>query len=137
MKLHLPIVPPTTTHQSKKIVRFGGFSKLADTDKLKAAIASYEGLLLQGRPKERIIGPIALDITFVWPHKKSTPKKHLGEMIPKVAKPDCDNLSKTLTDAMTRTFWFKDDAEIFSLTVSKYHGPDDRVGVWIDIKGAA
>lgn len=135
-KVHLAIVPPTTTHHAKRIVRFGGFTRLADSAKLKAAMATYEGLLLEHKPADRIRGPISLDITFVWPHLKSTPKRLLGEMIPKVAKPDCDNLSKTLTDAMARAFWFNDDAEIYSMSITKYHGPDHRVGVWIEIGGA-
>ena len=137
MRLHLPIVPPTATHQAKKIVRFNGFSRLADKPELVAARESYQSLLIAGKPEQKIQGPISLKLTFVWPHKKGTAQKHRGEMIPKVAKPDCDNLSKTLTDAMARALWFDDDALVYSLTVAKYHGPDDKVGVWIEVRGSA
>ena len=137
MKLHLPIVPPTTTSQMKRLAFVGGKPRFFKSKQSMIAEASYEQLLIDARPAEKLVGPITLEVTFVFPHRKSIPKKLAGEMIPKTTRPDLDNSVKALVDSMTRTFWFNDDAEIFSLTVTKYHGPDERVGVWIDITGAA
>lgn len=39
----LPIVPPTKTHQNKKIVNIGKHAKLADTKELKLVISDYHG----------------------------------------------------------------------------------------------
>ena len=41
----LPIVPPTKTHQNKKIVNIGKHAKLADTKELKLVISDYLTLL--------------------------------------------------------------------------------------------
>ena len=46
----LPIVPPTKTHQDKKIVRIGKHSKLADTKELKLVISDYLTLLNPYKP---------------------------------------------------------------------------------------
>lgn len=45
MKIFLPIVPPKTTHHSKKIVRIGKFHKLADKPELTEVISDYMSLL--------------------------------------------------------------------------------------------
>ena len=46
----LPIVPPTKTHQNKKIVNIGKHAKLADTKELKLVISDYLTLLKPYQP---------------------------------------------------------------------------------------
>ena len=46
----LPIVPPTKTHQNKKIVNIGKHAKLADTKELKLVISDYLTLLKPYHP---------------------------------------------------------------------------------------
>ena len=49
--------------------------------------------------------------------------------IPKTTKPDCDNLSKTITDIMTTLQFFGDDAQIAELWVSKKWAPTGSVSI--------
>jgi hypothetical protein len=48
----LPIVPPTKTHQNKKIVNIGKHAKLADTKELKLVISDYLTLLKPYQPAD-------------------------------------------------------------------------------------
>jgi Holliday junction resolvase RusA-like endonuclease len=91
----LPCVPPKTTHQSKRIVRVGKFSRLADTPELKAAHALLDTLLLPYQPAAPFTGPVSLTLTFTWPWLASDSKKvrALGR-IPHAKKPDADNAAK-------------------------------------------
>ena len=71
----LPIVPPTKTHQNKKIVNIGKHAKLADTKELKLVISDYLTLLKPYQPARPLTGPVSLKLAFVWPYRKSEPKK--------------------------------------------------------------
>ena len=53
----LPIVPPTKTHQNKKIVNIGKHAKLADTKELKLVISDYLTLLKPYQPARAPAGP--------------------------------------------------------------------------------
>lgn len=131
MKIFLPIVPPKTTHQSKKIVRIGKFHKLADKPELTEVISDYMSLLQPYAPPRPLSGPIILDLEFVFPWRKSEPKRNriLGK-IPMTSKPDRDNMEKTLNDVMTKLGFWTDDAQIFDGRTSKYWG--DNVGITIE-----
>lgn len=96
----LPIVPPTKTHQNKKIVNIGKHAKLADTKELKLVISDYLTLLKPYQPARPLTGPVSLKLAFVWPYRKSEPKKNRIGLIPKTTKPDWDNLAKTLQDVL-------------------------------------
>lgn len=52
----LPIVPPTKTHQNKKIVNIGKHAKLADTKELKLVISDYLTLLKPYQPARPLTG---------------------------------------------------------------------------------
>ena len=101
----LPIVPPTKTHQNKKIVNIGKHAKLADTKELKLVISDYLTLLKPYQPARPLTGPVSLKLAFVWPYRKSEPKKNRIGLIPKTTKPDWDNLAKTLQDWANDATW--------------------------------
>ncbi|MEG1542928.1 MAG: RusA family crossover junction endodeoxyribonuclease [Tannerellaceae bacterium] len=135
IKIHLPIIPPNTTHQSKHIVRRGGFASLADDAKLNVVKNDYMSLLAPHAPKVTMTGAIKMQIEFVFPWNKTARKrdKALGK-IPKLTKPDADNMAKTIADIMTKLLYWKDDCQIYDNHQTKYFGNDDIVGITINIE---
>ena len=133
LQFRLNIIPPKTTHQAKKIVRIGGFSKLADKPELVAVINDYLTLLQPHAPEKPFDGAVKLTLEFIFPWRKSESKKNrLKSKIPMTSKPDWDNLGKTIADTMTKLKFWNDDAQITQGRVCKYWG--DNVGITITIQ---
>lgn len=131
ISIRLRVVPPTKTHQDKKIVRIGKHAKLADTKELKLVISDYLTLLKPYQPARPLTGPVSLKLSFVWPYRKSEPKRNRGGLIPKTTKPDWDNLAKTLQDAMTRLSFWEDDAQVYSASVEKNWGEEPQITITV------
>lgn len=130
---HLPIVPPKTTHQAKKIVRVGGFTKLADKPELREVVSDYMTLLRPYVPAKPFEGAIILNLEFTFPWRKSEPKRNrVFRTMPHTSKPDWDNMAKTLVDVMVKLGFMRDDAQIFDSRVRKLWG--DEVGINITIE---
>ena len=127
----LPIVPPTKTHQNEKIVHIGEHAKLADTKELKLVISDYLTLLKPYQPARPLTGPVSLKLAFVWPYRKSEPKKNRIGLIPKTTKPDWDNLAKTLQDVLTRLRFWEDDAQVYSASVDKWWGEEPQITITV------
>jgi len=122
IEFFLNMVPPTATHHHKKIVRAGGFSRLADKPELQQARSTYESLLEKFQPKEPMSGPVRLELCFHWPFLKSAPSRdRVCERKHKVTKPDCSNIAKTLEDCLARMRFINNDAEVAELEVKKFH----------------
>lgn len=128
----LACVPPTASHHRKRIVRIGGFSRLADKPELVAAKATLDALLLPHQPQAPVPGPVALTVAFTWPWRASEPKrrKALGR-VPHTSRPDLDNLCKTLTDRLVALRFLEDDAAVSSLSVTKFWGDEPGIAVWL------
>ena len=126
----LPCVPPTTTHQAKRIARRGRFVRLVDKPELQQASRDLETLLVAHRPAEPLTGPVRLELTFTWPWLKSHSAKvrALGR-VRKVTKPDCSNLAKTLEDRLVFLRFLEDDAQVAVLEAQKWHG--DQSGITV------
>jgi len=135
MTIILPIVPPTKTHQNKKIVRIGKHARLADSKELKLVISDYLTLLKPYQPARPLTGPVSLKLDFVWPYRKSEPKKNRGGLIPKTTKPDWDNLAKTLQDVMTRLRFWDDDAQVYASSVGKWWGEEPQITITVQEGG--
>jgi Holliday junction resolvase RusA-like endonuclease len=133
LSFELSCVPPRVTHQSKRIVRVGKFSRLADAPELKAAHALLDTLLLPYQPAAPLTGPVSLTLTFTWPWLASDSKKvrALGR-IPHAKKPDADNAAKGVTDRMAALRFLEDDGQVVELLVRKFRGasPGIAVAVW-------
>lgn len=115
------MIPPKTSHHSKRIVRMGKFSRLADSPELKTARSIWFAALQPFAPPAPLEGPLHLSLVFTWPWRKSDRPKG-AVRIPYPSRPDCDNLAKTVADTMAALCFFRDDAQIVHLTVSKYLG---------------
>jgi crossover junction endodeoxyribonuclease RusA len=80
-------------------------------------------------------GPMRVSAEFVFPRPKSMTKKSGNEREPKITKPDLDNLTKALYDALTGVAW-NDDKQVYDEDISKWVAGDvDKVGVTITISG--
>lgn len=136
LSFFLPCVPPTATHHHKRIVRVGAFSRLADKPELIEARQFLEALLERYQPAEPLRGAVTLELAFTWPWLKGhSAKVRAGGRIPKVSKPDCSNLAKTLEDRLAALRFIEDDANVTNLHVSKWHG--DRPGIEVLIHPTA
>lgn len=113
MEFFLDITPPTVTAQEHKIRIVHGRPMFYDTQKLKAARATFERLLRQHVPSEPMEGPIAL--TVGWRFATKTHK----EGTYRVTRPDTDNLEKLLKDCMTRVGFWRDDSQVCREEVTK------------------
>ena len=122
----LNIDPPTVTAQEHKVHVAGGKPRFYDTSKLKQARATFEHLLSQHRPDAPIAGPVALRVEW-----RFLTKSHRdGEW--RITRPDTDNLQKLLKDCMTKTGFWKDDAQVCVEKISKRwakHNPGIRIKV--------
>ena len=92
------------------------FTLLLREAKQKYAVREYDQALTVG-------------LVFVYPHTKESAKK--GHSVPKVTRPDVDNLSKSVLDCMVDAGWLKDDNLIVELILKKIHS--DTPQVIIDI----
>ena len=138
MKLEFTIRcnPPKATHQaSLRIMKradgtqfVGKFAK----SKGKAAQNDLMTMLRPHAPQTSLKGPIACEITWVYPWRKSETKRNRAKcLMPCDTRPDCDNLCKMLFDAMTRLGFWDDDSQIFSVGFRKYWG--DVPGIYVTI----
>lgn len=123
LRFRIDCDPPRTTHHSKKIIRLGKFSRLADTPELRAARESWIALLRPHAPAEPIPGPVYLSLAFTYPWRASDTKRDraLGE-VPCTVKPDCSNAAKTVEDVMALLRFFENDNLVSDLRVSKSFG---------------
>jgi Holliday junction resolvase RusA-like endonuclease len=76
------------------------------------------------RPQTPIGGPVAVQIEFHIPRPKSRCRKRDPEgFIPCVSRPDIDNLAKAVLDALQQDGWWRDDAQVMYLEVTKHYHP--------------
>ena len=89
--------------------------------------------LKQHRPTEPIMGPIAIEIDWVWPWRKSELKGRINsyDRYPCDKRPDCGNLSKSFIDCMTKTGYFGDDSQIYDERFRKWWGSKPGIEVRI------
>lgn len=125
-------VPPKTNHQRKRIVRIGGFSRLADKPELVEAKATLDAVLLPHQPTSPLRGPVRLEVSYVWPwlgkHGKTI--RRYGR-IPHTSRPDLTNVTKTLEDRLVQLAFIEDDKAVVDLQVRKFWG--DNPGITVRI----
>ncbi len=75
-------------------------------------------------------GQTTVGLVFVYPHTKATAKQ--GHSVPKVTRPDVDNLAKSVLDCMVNAGWLKDDNLIVELILKKIHSETAQVVIDIN-----
>lgn len=123
LRFTLPCAP-TAQARARHAVR-GGHSVAYKSAGQKAAEAELDGLLKAHAPEKPLEGPLGLEFVAGMPIPTSTPKKQREAMLrgekAHTKKPDLDNLSKQLLDAMTRVGFWRDDRQVVSLRCSKIY----------------
>lgn len=129
----LAVLPPKTTSQMKRQVWTPAGPRFYKSNAQKTVEHTYLSLLTPFQIPEPMTGPVALAVTFVWPHLASTPKRDRARRIPKTTRPDADNIVKALQDCLVRLRFVHDDGQIARLMLEKFHGPEAQVGIRIQM----
>lgn len=117
----IPMIPPTKTHQEKKIKVVNGKPIVYEPQELKETRASLTAHLAKWVPRIKYTEAVRLVCKWCFPSSGKHPN---GEY--KISKPDTDNLQKMLKDVMTTLGFWKDDALVASEICEKF---------WADIPG--
>ena len=121
MEFFMAMIPPTITHQEKKVHLVNGRPRFYESDELKAARQKLTAYLGQHVPEEPYQGGIQLIVKWCF----QTKGRHKdGEY--RITKPDTDNLQKILKDCMTSVGFWSDDAQVACEIVEKF---------WAEIPG--
>ena len=121
MEFFMAMIPPTITHQEKKVHLVNGRPRFYEPDELKAARQKLTAYLGQHVPEEPYQGGIQLIVKWCF----QTKGRHKdGEY--RITKPDTDNLQKLLKDCMTSVGFWSDDAQVASEIIEKF---------WAEIPG--
>jgi len=115
IEFFIPMLPPTVTHQEKKIRVVKGKPVVYEPAELKAARAKLEAHLAGHAPGAPAEGAVRLVVKWCFP---ITEGHSDGEY--KTTKPDTDNLQKLLKDVMTKLGYWTDDALVASEIVEKF-----------------
>lgn len=113
MEFYLEMEPPTVTAQEHKVVVRHGKPMFYDTERLKAARATFLNALRPYAPEVPLEGPVSLAVSWNF----ATKSHAHGSW--RITRPDTDNLQKLLKDCMTAAGFWKDDAQVCLETVSK------------------
>ena len=136
MKFYIPMVPPKATAQQHSILRFkDGTTRIGHKEAGSAhkAKQTYWAALYAFKPEKPLEGPLRLALGFVWPWRASeSAKAKAAGYIFSPVRPDADNLSKLVCDAMTSTGYWCDDSQVASLHVTKGWG--ERHGLYVSLE---
>lgn len=124
IQFFIPMIPPTITHQEKKVTVRNGKPVFYEPPELKDARQKLEANIAQFAPKVPLKGALRLIVKWCFP---ITQNRSDGEY--KTTKPDTDNLQKLLKDVMTTVGFWKDDAQVCSEIVEKFYA--EKTGIYI------
>ena len=134
VKFFLPMIPPTVTQQEHKVMvnRKTGRVQFYDPPELRTARAKLTDLVGRYAAEQPLEGALQLVTKWIWPMETDGQGVLSGmEYRWKTSKPDTDNLIKMLKDCMTRTGYWKDDAQVASEITQKFYGP--KAGIYIEV----
>lgn len=120
------IIPPTTTHQEKKVTIIKGKPVFYEPADLKAARSKLTAHLGKHVPERKYTKAVRLITKWCFPkgsHKDGTYK---------TTKPDTDNMVKLLKDCMTDLGYWTDDALVASEIIEKFWA--EVPGIYISIE---
>lgn len=107
MEFFLTMKIPDVTHQEKRITIRKGKPVVYEDERLRDARQKFTSFLALHTPLEPMEGPVCLQTRWLYP-----PTKQHAKGTYKTTKPDTDNLVKLFKDCMTRTGFWKDDAQV-------------------------
>lgn len=115
IEFFLPMIPPTVTHQEKKISMKRGRQVVYEPPELAKARAKLMGALAPYVPEHPYDGALRLVVKWCFPIIKGT---YNGKY--KHTKPDTDNLNKMLKDCMESLGFFVNDSRVASEIIEKF-----------------
>lgn len=127
MQFFMPMIPPTKTHQEKKVAVKNGKPVFYEPQELKTVRNKLMAHLSGYAPKKKMTTAVRLVVKWLFP---VTGNHKNGEY--KATKPDTDNLQKLLKDCMTDCGFWKDDALVASEIVEKFYA--EKTGIWISVE---
>ena len=137
IEFFMPMIPPTVTQQEHKVAvnRKSGRVVFYDPPELKAARSRFMDQVGRYAPEAPLDGALQLITKWIWPMDQER-QEMLSVVDPdrfawKTTKPDTDNLIKLLKDCMTRTGFWKDDAQVASEVTEKFLA--HRPGIYVKI----
>jgi len=77
---------------------------------------------------------VAVSIRFVFPRPVATKKADRDRWAYRVARPDIDNLTKSVLDSLSQAKVWADDQQVARIEAEKVLGPRGREGVWIRVE---
>jgi Holliday junction resolvase RusA-like endonuclease len=131
IQIQLRCPPPSVTAQQKRLRVVGGKPVFFHGQRMQREAATWAALLQPYRPAAPLSGPLFVVVKLVWPHRTTTAQKDRHRWIPKTTKPDASNVTKHLEDVLVQLGFIGDDALVSSLTVEKWWGPDEAVGIYL------
>ena len=138
IEFFMPMIPPTVTQQEHKVAvnRKSGRVVFYDPPELKAARSRFMDQVGRYAPEAPLDGALQLITKWIWPMDQER-QEMLAVVDPerfawKTTKPDTDNLIKLLKDCMTRTGFWKDDAQVASEVTEKFLA--HRPGIYVRIE---
>lgn len=127
IEFFMPIIPPETTHQQKKVSVVNDKPHFYEPPDLKTAREKLMAHLSKYVPNEKLVGPVQMIVKWCFPIINGHQN---GEY--KYTKPDLDNSQKLLQDCMTDLGFWKDDCYVASLVAEKFWA--DVPGIYICVK---
>ena len=138
--MNLDKILKTDPHDACRLCRVAvnGLTVTAQGETLLADVSLHihcgQLTALVGRyaPEQPLEGALQLVTKWIWPMETDGQGVLSGmEYRWKTSKPDTDNLIKMLKDCMTRTGYWKDDAQVVSEITQKFYGP--KAGIYIEV----
>ena len=133
IKLNFEIKP--MAKQSFRTTRSGQKYLDPSVIKYRKAIRNMAILQMQKQKAEKIEGAVNMNIIYAFRRPQSLSKKERneidnGKIVPKTTKPDIDNLTKAILDALNGIVW-KDDAQVAQINIQKIWSAKDQIEIEI------
>jgi Holliday junction resolvase RusA-like endonuclease len=130
---HLPIEPPRSTSQGKRLLIVKGRPMFFKKKEHQAAENDLLMLCSKYAPAAPLNGPVSLCVELVFPWRKGETKARMqAGRQPHTTLPDCDNAVKMIGDVLTKLRFYTDDSQVSELIVRKWWG--SCVGISIKVE---
>ena len=135
MKIQLKFDIKPMAKQSFRTTRNGNKYLDPSVIKYRKTIRNMAIAQMRNQKAERIEGAVNMNIIHAFRRPKSLSKKERNEIdggktVPKTTKPDIDNLTKAILDALNGIVW-KDDAQVTQINIQKVWSAKDQIEVEI------
>lgn len=119
--ISIPGDPPTITSQMKRLRVVNGVPMFYHSKQYKEQERRIIHHLAVYAPDEPSAFPVSVSIRFLFAHRKSDSNlfKTVSMFVPKDTRPDVDNMTKFILDCMTKAGYWRDDAQVSRLSVTK------------------